>query len=34
MFEMVVDHFWVKFQSAFLLVLVLKNFCIKEMLGF
>ena len=26
--------FWVKFQSAFGLGLVLMNFCIKEMLGF
>ena len=25
---------WVKFQSAFGLGLVLRNFCIKEMLGF
>ena len=31
---MVVDQFWVKFQSAFGLGLVLRNFCIKEMLGF
>ena len=31
---MVVDKFWVKFQSAFELGLVLRNFCIKEMLGF
>ena len=26
--------FWVKFQSAFGLGLILRNFCIKEMLGF
>ena len=26
--------FWVKFQSSFGLGLVLRNFCIKEMLGF
>ena len=31
---MVVDQFWVKFQSAFGLWFVLRNFCIKEMLGF
>ena len=31
---MVIDQFWVKFQSAFGLGLVLRNFCIKEMLGF
>ena len=29
----VLGLFWVKFQSAFGLGLVLRNFCIKEMLG-
>ena len=29
----VLELFWVKFQSDFRLGLVLKNFCIKEMLG-
>ena len=30
----VLGLFWVKFQSAFGLGLVLRNFCIKEILGF
>ena len=30
----VLGLFWVKFQSAFGIGLVLRNFCIKEMLGF
>ena len=30
----VLGLFWVKFQSAFGLELVLRNFCIKEILGF
>ena len=30
----VLGWFWVKFQIAFGLGLVLRNFCIKEMLGF
>ena len=32
--RLVLGLFWVKFQSAFGLGLVLRNFCIKEMLGF
>ena len=31
---LVLGLFWVKFQSVFGLGLVLRNFCIKEMLGF
>ena len=30
----ILQLFWVKFQSSFGLGLVLRNFCIKEMLGF
>ena len=30
----ILELFWVKFQSAFVLGLVLKNFCIKEMMKF
>ena len=33
-FRSVLGLFWVNFQSAFGLGLVLRNFCIKEMLGF
>ena len=32
--RLVLGLIWVKFQSAFGLGLVLRNFCIKEMLGF
>ena len=32
--RLVLGLLWVKFQSAFGLGLVLRNFCIKEMLGF
>ena len=31
---MVVDQFWVQFRSVFGLGLILRNFCIKEILGF
>ena len=30
----ILELFWVKFQSAFGLGLVLRNFCIKEMMNF
>ena len=30
----ILEVFWVKFRSAFGLELVLKNFCIKEMMKF
>ena len=30
----ILEFFWVKFQSAFGLGLVLRNFCIKEMMKF
>ena len=30
----ILELFWVKFQSAFGLGLILKNFCIKEMMKF
>ena len=33
-YRSVLELFWVKFQSAFGLGLVLRNFCMKEMLGF
>ena len=33
-YRSVLGLFWVKFQSDFGLGLVLRNFCIKEMLGF
>ena len=32
--RLVLGLFWVQFQSAFWLGLVLRNFCIREMLGF
>ena len=32
-YRSVLELFWVKFQSSFGLGLVLRNFCIKEMLG-
>ena len=33
-FRSILALFWVKFQNAFGLRLVLRNFCVKEMLGF
>ena len=33
-FRSILEFFWVKFESAFGLGLVLRNFCIKEMMKF
>ena len=33
-YRSILEIFWVKFQSAFGLGLVLRNFCVKEMMKF